>query len=294
MFKPVLMSTVLVMALAAPAAAQNEAALKEALEGRRVTLKMDMPGASDGVDVHADARRALDFGKYKDDLKRYGASIRSGDTVLVTLVKVKKDLIEFQLGGGGFGAFGDDTSTSVYLPLVDRSEREREVEQRIRDEDDRDRRRRLERELSDLVDRRERENRRIMLDRERLSEQKRERVMEERQRGGARFNLRYEDRVPTGMRPEDLMASLAEYVDFNGRTEEPRVEPAPPPSGDITQLRKGLLRGDAERVFGRPVNVSERRDGGVVITTVVFNVGEQRVTGEFIEDVLVRYTISSK
>src|SRR5471030_1399541 len=115
----------LALALAAPAAAQNEDALKAALEGKRVTLKMDMPGTSDGVDVHADARRAMDLGKYKDALKKYGTAIHAGDVVVVTLVKVKKDLIEFQLGGGGFGTFGDDTSTSVNLPLLDKSEREK-------------------------------------------------------------------------------------------------------------------------------------------------------------------------
>ncbi len=297
MFKPVLVSTVLAIAIAAPAAAQNEEALKAAFEGKRVTVKIDMPGTSDGVDVHADARRTLDVGKYKDDLKRYGTAVHSGDTVLVTLVKVKKDLIEFQLGGGGFGTFGDDTSTSVDLRLLNKSDREKELERRIRDEDDRDRRRRMERELDDLRDRRDSENRRITAENERLIEQKRERLMDARLRGGSRFNVRYEDRVPTGMRAEDLMASLEEYVDFNGRTDAPRSEPAPlppPPSGDITLLRKGLLRGEAERAFGRPVTVSDRRDGGVVITTIVFNVGEQRVTGEFIEDVLVRYTISSK
>ena len=293
MFKPVLVSMVLAMALAAPAAAQTEELLKDHFEGHRVTVRMDMPGTSDGVDVHADARRAIDFGKYKDDLKRYGTAIRAGAAVVVTLVKVKKDLIEFQLGGGGFGTFGDDTSTSVYLPLLDKSDRERDLEQRIRDEEERDRRRRMERELSDLRDRRERENRRITAERERLSEQKRERIAEERLRGGSRFNIRYEDRVPNGMRPEDLIASLAEYVDFGARSEM-RPDPDPSPSGDITMLRKGLLRGDAERAFGRPITSSERREGGIVITTLVFDVGEQRVSAEFIEDVLVRYSITSK
>jgi hypothetical protein len=92
----------LLIAVAAPAAAQNEAVLKSYFEGKRITVRLDMPGDADGVDVHADARIALDYGKYKDKLKRYGTAIHSGDTVVVTLVKVKKDLIEFQLGGGGF------------------------------------------------------------------------------------------------------------------------------------------------------------------------------------------------
>ena len=38
---------------------------------------------------------------------------------MVTLVKVKKDIIEFQLDGGGFGTFGDNTSTSSNIPLVE-------------------------------------------------------------------------------------------------------------------------------------------------------------------------------
>src|SRR3989442_6368287 len=148
----------IVVAAAAPAAAQSEAALKTFFEGQRVTLRIDMPGTSDGVDVHADAPRVVDFSEYRDGLKKYGTGIRAGDTVTVTLVKVKKDLIEFQLAGGGFGTFGDDTSTSVSLKLVDKSEREKNLEKRVLDENDSRRRRELQRELDDVRERREREN----------------------------------------------------------------------------------------------------------------------------------------
>ena len=292
MARSVFVTTVLLLALTAPAIAQTEAALKAHFEGRRVTLRMDMPGDAGGVDVHADARRAVDYGKYMDALKRYGTAIRAGDTVVVTLVKVKKDLIEFQLGGGGFGTFGDDTNTSANLPLVEKSTREHELEKRIKDEDDRDRRRRLERELDDLRDRRERENRRIMAERERIEERKRERIAEERLRGGSRFNLRYDDRVPAGMRPEDMVAALAEYVDFGGRP--PRAEAAPEPGGDISMVRKGLLRAEVERLFGEPARSSDRQEGALKVTTAVFNVADQRVTAEFVDDVLIRYTIISR
>src|ERR1700730_11441727 len=150
-----------VLALATPVAAQNEAALKSYFEGTRVTLRLDMPGTSDGVDVQTDASRAVDYQKYGNDLRRYGPSIRAGESVSVTLVKVKKDLIEFQLGGGGFGTFGDDTSTSVTMRLVEKGERERNLEKRIREEDDRVRRRELQRDLDDLRDRGESGNRRV-------------------------------------------------------------------------------------------------------------------------------------
>ena len=101
------------LAIGAPAAAQDETALKAAFEGKRVTLRIDMPGSSEGVDVHHKGDSTIDYPHYRNDLKRYGTAIRAGDAVTVTLVKVKKDLIEFHLAGGGFGTFSDDTSTSA-------------------------------------------------------------------------------------------------------------------------------------------------------------------------------------
>jgi hypothetical protein len=295
----VAVAAALCVAGAAPAAAQNEAALKSFFEGKRVTVKIDMPGTSDGVDVRGDARQAIDYPRYRDSLKRYGTAVRSGDSITVTLVKVKKDLIEFQLGGGGYGTFGDDTSTSVYISDATKTEREKQLEKLVKDEDDHDRRRRLERELDDLRDRRERENRRIAVERERASEAKAERIAERRLRGGSRFNLRYDDRVPTGIRAEDMIAALGDYVDFGSAAPAPsratrEDAPPPAPSGDITLLRKGMTRADAERAFGRPAETSERKDGGLAITTLVFVVADQRISADFVEEVLVRYTISSK
>src|SRR6185295_3360928 len=141
--------------------------LRTFFEGKRVRLKIDMPGTSDGVDVMAGERRPLDYKEYGDRIKSNGVAIRAGDSVIVTLVKVKKDLIEFQLAGGGFGTFGDDTSPSVYMPLLEKSQREKDLEKLVRDEPDRERRHRFERELDDLRDRRERENRRIEFEKER-------------------------------------------------------------------------------------------------------------------------------
>ncbi len=304
----VVVAAAVALGMSVPAAAQNEAALKSHFEGRHVTVRVDMPGTSEGVDVQADAGQTIDFPHYRDHLKRYGIAIHAGESALVTLVKVKGDLIEFQLGGGGFGTFGDDTSTSVNLPFVDKSERERELEKRVRDEEDGRRKREMERELSDLRDRRDRENRRITAERAVLEARKREEVADRRLRGGSRFNLRYHDDVPRGMRPEDVMAALAEYVDFNdapARTAAPLPMPMPPAppalpapagasSGSFGQLRKGLLRADVEREFGRPADEFQRREGTLNVVTLVFNAGEQRITGEFVEDVLVRYTIATR
>src|SRR4051794_23453909 len=192
-------------AAATPAFAQNESSLKSFFEGRRVTVTIDMPGTSDGVDVEADARQPIDYPKYRDNLKRYGTALRAGEAVTGTLVKMKKDLIEFQLGGGRFGTFGDDTSTSVNMPDVKKSEREKELERVVKDEDDRDRRRRFERELDGLRDRRERENRRIAIERERAEDEKKERIAERRLRGGPPVNPRHHPNPPDGNPPGEAV-----------------------------------------------------------------------------------------
>jgi hypothetical protein len=283
---------VLLLSLGTPAVAQDEEALRSFFEGRRVRVTIDLPGTSDGVDVHADASRAIDFREHGQRLKQYGTAIRAGETATVTLVKVKKDLIEFQLGGGGFGTFGDDTSTAVYIPHVEPSRRERELDRLIKDEDDKRRRRRLEDERDELRQRRERENRRIDAERAVAESRKRELVAERRLSGGSRFNLRYEDAVPAGIRPEEVMAALERYVDFSpggfpSRSEAPAVSQG-------TLPRKGMTRDQAEREFGPPVNTTQHREGGLVITTLRFVRRDQEITADFVEDVLVRFSMSSR
>ena len=286
--------TAIVGLIAAPAAAQNERALRDFFEGRRVTLKLDMPGTSDGVDVRVDAPRAaaIDFREYRDRLKEHGTAIRSGESSIVTLVKVKRDLIEFQLGGGGFGTFGDDTSTSVDIKNVEKSSREKDLEKAIKDESDSRRKRELERERDGLRDRRERENRRIAAERVRAEELKRERIAYQRLKGGSRFNLRYPDGVPSGIRPQEVMAALTEYVEFGPASAS--IDAPPSPFDGDASLRKGMLRLDVERAFGSPQEAREHREGTLQVTTLVFVSGDRRMTMEFVEDVLVRYTITSK
>src|ERR1700730_7828538 len=191
----------MLLAPAAPAAAQNEDALRSFFEGKHVTVKIDMPGTSDGIDVRLDADRSVDYKRYGERLKDYGTAIRAGDSAIVTLVKVKKDLIEFQLSGGGFGTFGDDTSTSVNIKPIEKSNREKDLEKQVKSETDSHRRRELQDELDERRDRRERENRRIDEERARAEERKKERIATERLSGGSRFNLRFQEAVPNGIRP---------------------------------------------------------------------------------------------
>ena len=287
-------AALLLLTIANSAAAQDEKQLKEQFEGTRVVLRMDMPGSSEGVDVLVDTTRTINFARYRNDLKRYGTALRADDSSLVTMIRVKKDVIEFQLDGGGFGTWSDDTSTSANISLVPESAREKELERNIKSETDKGRKSQMQSELSSLRNIRERENRWRRAEIARVEEAKRIRIAEQRLRGGSRFNLRYKDRVPSNIHPEDVMAALAEYVDFrpDARPDNDRDQLSRP--ADLTQLRKGLTRDETERLLGRPVRTTENRDGNLAVATLVFESDDQRVTAEFVEDLLVRYTISSK
>ena len=109
MRRSLLLSGAMVVAalMAAPLHAQDEAHLKKALEGKRITLKMDMPATSEGVDVYPGSGRAVDYDKVGKRMKKHGVAIKDGEAARITKIKVKQDLIEVQLNGGGYGTFGD-------------------------------------------------------------------------------------------------------------------------------------------------------------------------------------------
>src|SRR5580698_6834535 len=93
--------------------AQTTTNLSQAFEGKQVTVKIDMPGSQQGIDIYPQKGNTLDAKSYGKRMKQFPVAIHSGDTVMVTTVKVKGNVIEFQLAGGGFGTFGDDTNTAV-------------------------------------------------------------------------------------------------------------------------------------------------------------------------------------
>ena len=55
-----------------------------------------------------------------------------------------------------------------------------------------------------------------------------------------------------------------------------------------------MTRDEAEREFGPPVTASEHREGGLLVTTLRFERRDQEITADFVEDVLVRFSMSSR
>jgi hypothetical protein len=293
---------VLCAGLVAPCAfGQSETALKEYFEGKTVTVKLDMPATQNGVDVYADARRPLNFDEYSARVRATGIAIRSGESVMITKIKLKDKLIEFQLGGGGYGTAGDDTDTSVYVPATPKSNREKTLERDVKTESDAGRKRRLQNELDDLRKEREREDQRNRVASAAASEEKKRRIAEQRLHAGSRFNIRYQTGVPAGVTPGGIMAALADYAEFpfvDGRPPKPDPRSSPSDLRDAAPgagvLRKGMTWQEARAALGEPEKTSERMEGRLKVTTASFARDDQRIEAEFVEGVLVKYAISSK
>ena len=121
-------AAVLIAALlaAVPLQGQDAQSLSQFFEGKQVVVKIDMPGSQQGIDIYPQKDNSLDAKAYGKRMKSFPIALHNGDAVMITTVKVKDKLIEFQLGGGGFGTFGDDTDTSVkFTPGAEERPRKR-------------------------------------------------------------------------------------------------------------------------------------------------------------------------
>jgi hypothetical protein len=59
-------------------------------------------------------------------------------------------------------------------------------------------------------------------------------------------------------------------------------------------LRKGMSWDDVRRAFGEPEKTTDRLEGRLKVTSATFTSGDQRVDTEFVEGVLIKYSISSR
>jgi len=287
------LTLLVLVASAPPALAQSEDRLRVFFEGKTVRLKMEMPGTEDGVDVYPGTAHPIDFPKHATRLKRAGTALRRGDEVLVTKVKVKKNLIEFQLAGGGYGTFGDDDSPNLFVPSASKTEREKNLEKDLEKTTDPAQRRRMREELDALRRDREREDSRNQAEAAQAQQTKEANIRQRRVEGGSRFNLRYKPVVPPeALTPDGVMQALAEYLDFSSFAAEP-PGPGFHAANRPDDLRKGLTVEEVDAQLGRPDAIAQRTEGTLGVSTSTYRARDRTITAEFVEGVLIRFTITS-
>src|ERR671912_1416940 len=292
--RPSLVLGLLLALCASRVSAQSEAVLRDYFEGRSVTLKQPMPGTEEGVDIYPGTSRPLDYPRYAKRLKEHGTAIRSGQSAIVTKVKVKSKHIEFQLDGGGYGTMGDETSSNVSTEAAPKTRREKNLEAEIKRETDPVRKRAMREEIDDLRREREREDARNRSAVAEAEEHRKQNIRQRRLEGGSRFNIRYQDQLPgDALSPASVMAALADYVDFGELRSEPGGTGQAVSSARSGLLRKGMMLQDVNAMVGSPVNTTQRKEGTLNVQTVQYSSADGRITADFVEGVLIRYTITS-
>jgi hypothetical protein len=297
------------LAGALPLAAQSEPALREYFEGKTVTVKQAMPGSEEGVDVYPGTSQPLDYPKYAGRLKKYGTALRAGESALVTKVRVKSKHIEFQLDGGGYGTMGDETSTNISTSPTPKTRREKNLEAEVQRETDPAKKRAMREEIDDLRREREREDARNRSAVAEAEEHRKENVRQRRLEGGSRFNIRYRDQLPSSaLTPDAVMAALAQYVDFGevGQAAGPITSQRPTGGSNVPwqlpgtpqsrggQPHKGMLLAEADSLLGAPSRTAERKEGTLKVQTREYVTPAGRISADFVEGVLIRYTIRSE
>lgn len=301
-----------------PASAQNQAALEKAFEGREVTVLMEMPASHQGVDLYLQREPEIEFSEYARRLKNFGVALRKEDRVMITTIKVNKKNIEIHLGGGGYGTWGDD-SGYVSPTYVGKSKRESDLEKERKNTTDAARRRQIDRELGYLRADREREERANRREAEALTAIKQREIADKRLDGGSRFNIWYADKrlekwAPT---PEELMLSLAKYLDFGGSngdgvpgvmrgtpgnrlvdSNDPDRSLTPARLRDIesasTSLRRGMSTGDVHDLLGNPTRRRSSKQGDLDSVVETWETTDSITEVTFVGGVVVKFTSSSK
>ena len=268
--------------------------------GKEVTLKIDMPGTQQGVDLRYNKDVPMNWKEYSNRLKSNGVAIPKGATARVTAVVVKDDRIEFQLDGGGFGTFLDDSNTTVNAKSVDKSDYEKQLEKQIADTTDEDKKRSLQRDLDRERARRERQDANNRAAAQVASQIKAQQVADKRTRGGSRFNLRWSGSIPAAQKtPQGVMKLLADYVSFDGVETATVASAAQNSAGDsavpaTAQLKRGMKIEEVTNLFGPGKQLSESvSTDGLKTQIFQYATSDRRVEVTYVEGLVVRYSISS-
>lgn len=191
-----------------PLWAQSEAHLQQAFEGKLVAPKIDMPGASAGVNLRPENTPPTDAREQARLFSTHEIGAKAGQPIKITKIKVKDDMIEIHLGAGGLSKWGGQPQPVAPTP---KSEREAGLEASYLAERDAAVRVELKKEIDALRNQRTSQD---QTQRERY-----DRAMEAFRQGqrdsGSRFNLRFKNKVPpAALTPEGFRAYLEPYVDF--------------------------------------------------------------------------------
>jgi hypothetical protein len=284
----------------------SSSGLETYFAGKEVIMKLDMPGSQKGVDLRFNKAVPMDWKEYSSRVKQFGVAIHKGDTARITSIVVKKDMIEFQLDGGGFGTFGDDTSTTVEAKTLEKSDYEKDLEKQIAQTDDDDKRRSLQRELDRERARRERQDSINKHQAQIASQVKAQTVAQNRVNGGSRFNLRWSGSIPADqLTPEAVMQRLSEYVEFSGGVSASANTNAGVPAGaaasddqsssPTAKLQRGMKMEDVSTLLGQGKQLSESvGDAGLKTQVYEYFTNDRRVEITYVDGLVVRFSISSK
>ena len=315
MFRAVLVGFAIAICCGMPALGEADpTSLEGYFTGKTVVAKIDMPGTAKGIDLDFEKPTPLDWKSCSSRLNDFGIAIHRGDLVRVTKVALKGDHIEFQLNGGGYGTFGEDTSTKVNAKDVDKGKYEKELEKQLDQTKDPKAKLSIQTQLDGERERRERQQRANQDQAEAASRVKAQQLAERRMRGGSRFNLSFKKSVPSDDRnPDAVMKLLAEYLDFDTThaNEVGAVPTAPAVAGDqtlvrrapyggsgvagVTQLKRGMKMEDVTALLGQGVSTSQSVSSEGLKTQVVEYQSEDTVVNvTYVEGLVVRYAINSR
>lgn len=310
MLRTLSLRTLLVLCVAfcalIPAVAQTSP-LESYFTGKQFVAKIDMPGSEKGIDLKFDKPTPMDWNEYSSRIKSFGPAIRKGDAVRVTKFNVKKDIIEFQLNGGGFGSFGDDTNITVTATPLPKSQLEKDLEKELADTKDPKHRNDIQRDLDKERARRARQDAANQNDALIASQMKAQQVAQRRLGGGSRINLRWHDSIPSdSLNPQAVMLLLADYIDFNANPAgvaapaAGAVAAGPAPTGNtsgaaVAQLKRGMKVSEVANLLGQGRVISESvSPDGLKTQTLEYATEDSEIQVICVEGVVVRYSISSK
>lgn len=300
------------------ALAQNEAALRAAFEGKSLTVKVDMPATSKGIDLFPQESMPVNWREMANRMKEFGTALKPGQQVMITKVVVKKDShIEFQLGGGGWGTFGDrvNSSSSVSAATESETKEERDLKARIKAAQGPTERKRLEKELANARSERERENSKAKAEAAQANEAREANLRIKRAESGSRFNIRYKNGIPPfALTPQGVAEALAPYAEIAGMpvvaagagqggavaTGANSLAPATQgaaaiPVGSaqaVLALKKGLTLTEVEALLGPAASANEVKEGSMTVMKRGYTADGKRISTSFVGGVLIDYAIT--